>query len=316
VRALLHAAALGDRTPADLYRWSLSAAHAREAVMILVTHPLAALSWYQGLEAIVNADQRQRDSVWAMVAIAFASLADPKVLDAVSPRPGEHFDPKVFLRQGGTVFLVGTSTGASATAGLVGAFVEDVAEAARRLAAASPGARIDPPLSMILDEAANYPLPSLPSLMSEGGGTGITTMVVLQSLAQARAVWGEHEAAAIWDAASVKLILGGGSNARDLEDLSKLIGQREERQYSQSIGADGRRSSSSFLREVPVMDPSRLRMLPFGTAVLMLRAARPIVLSMTSWTQRPDAEQLQGSRRRLEGVIERASSHAHQPLVP
>jgi type IV secretory pathway TraG/TraD family ATPase VirD4 len=159
-------------------------------VMILSTHPKAAPSWHQGLEAIVGADQKQRDSVWAMVAIAFASLADPQVLDAVSPGPGEQFDPLAFLRQRGTVFLVGTSTGASATAGLVGAFVEDVAEAARRLAAACPGARIDPPLSMILDEAANYPLPSLPSLMSEGGGTGITTMVVLQSLAQARAVWG------------------------------------------------------------------------------------------------------------------------------
>ena len=197
VRALLHAAALGDRTPADLFRWSLSAAWAREAVMILSTHPQAAPSWHQGLEAIVGADQKQRDSVWAMVAIAFASLADPQVLDAVSPGPGEQFDPQAFLRQRGTVFLVGTSTGACATAGLVGAFVEDVAEAARRLAAASPGARIDPPLSMILDEAANYPLPSLPSLMSEGGGTGITTMVVLQSLAQARAVRGEHEASAI-----------------------------------------------------------------------------------------------------------------------
>jgi len=315
VRCLLHAAALGDRTSADLYRWSLSAAQAREAVMILATHPKAALSWHQGLEAIVGADQKQRDSVWAMVAIAFAALADPRVLDAVSPEPGEQFDPQTFLRQHGTVFLVGTSTGASATAGLVGAFVEDVAEAARRLAAASPGARIDPPLSMILDEAANYPLPSLTSLMSEGGGTGITTMVVLQSLAQARAVWGEHEAAAIWDAASVKLILGGGSNARDLEDLSKLIGQRQERQYSESIGADGRRSRSSSLHEVPVMDTSRLRMLPFGTAVLMLRAARPIVLTMTSWSQRPDAAELQRSRRRLEGVIERASSPARQPLV-
>jgi type IV secretion system protein VirD4 len=315
VRALLHAAALGDRTSADLYRWSLSAAQAREAVMILATHPGAAQSWHQGLEAIVGADQKQRDSVWAMVAIAFAALADPAVLDAVSPGPGEQFDPETFLRQRGTVFLVGTSTGASATAGLVGAFVEDVAEAARRLAAASPGARIDPPLSMILDEAANYPLPSLTSLMSEGGGTGITTMVVLQSLAQARAVWGEHEASAIWDAASVKLILGGGSNARDLDDLSKLIGQREERQYSESIGADGRRSSSSSSREVPVMDTSRLRMLPFGTAVLMLRAARPIVLTMTPWAQRPDAAQLQGSRRRLEGVIERASSPAFEPLV-
>ena len=313
VRCLLHAAALGDRTSADLYRWSLSAAHAREAVMILATHPLAALSWHQGLEAIVGADQKQRDSVWAMVAIAFASLADPRVLDAVSPEPGEQFDPDVFLRQCGTVFLVGTSTGASATAGLVGAFVEDVAEAARRLAAASPGARIDPPLSMILDEAANYPLPSLPSLMSEGGGTGITTMVVLQSLAQARAVWGEHETSAIWDAAIVKLILGGGSNARDLEDLSKLIGQREERQYTESVGADGRRSRSSSLRETPVMDTSRLRMLPFGTAVMMLRAARPIVLSMTAWTQRPDAAVLQRSRARLEKVIEHASRPAPPP---
>jgi type IV secretion system protein VirD4 len=315
VRALLHAAALGDRTPADLYRWSLSAAWAREAVMILATHPLAATSWHQGLEAIVGADQKQRDSVWAMVAIAFASLADPAVLDAVSPGPGEQFDPLAFLRQRGTVFLVGTSTGAFATEGLVGAFVEDVAEAARRLAAASPGARIDPPLSMILDEAANYPLPSLTSLMSEGGGTGITTMVVLQSLAQARAVWGEHEASAIWDAASVKLILGGGSNARDLEDLSKLIGQREEQQFTQSIGPDGRQSHSSSLREVPVMDPSRLRMLPFGTAVLMLRAARPIVLTMTSWTKRAEAAELQSSRRRLEAVIERASSQAPQLLA-
>jgi type IV secretion system protein VirD4 len=315
VRALLHAAALGSCTSADLYRWSLSAAWAREAVMILATHPLAAPSWHQGLEAIVGADQKQRDSVWAMVAIAFASLADPAVLDAVSPGPGEQFDPQTFLRQRGTVFLVGTSTGASATSGLVGAFVEDVAEAARRLAAASPGARIDPPLSMILDEAANYPLPSLASLMSEGGGTGITTMVVLQSLAQARAVWGEHEASAIWDAASVKLILGGGSNARDLDDLSRLIGQREERQYTESTGADGRRSASWSLREVPVMDPSRLRMLPFGTAILMLRSARPIVLSMTSWTKRSDAAELRSSRARLEEAIERASTPARQPLV-
>ena len=50
--------------------------------------------------------------------------------------------------------------------------MEDVVEAARRRAAASPGARLDPPLSLVLDEAANYPLPSL---MSEGGGTGIST---------------------------------------------------------------------------------------------------------------------------------------------
>ena len=63
------------------------------------------------------------------------------------------------------------------------------------------------------------------------------------------------------------------------------------------------------------MDTSRLRMLPFGTAVMMLRAARPIVLSLTSWTQRADAADLRRSRRRLEKVIERASSPVQPPLA-
>lgn len=48
------------------------------------------------------------------------------MLDALSPEPGEQLDPETFLRERGTVFLVGTSPGASATAGLVGAFVDDV----------------------------------------------------------------------------------------------------------------------------------------------------------------------------------------------
>ena len=64
------------------------------------------------------------------------------------------------------------------------------------------------------------------------------------------------------------------------------------------------------------MDTSRLRMLPFGTAVLMLRAARPIVLSMTSWTQRANAAELKASRRRMEEGIQRASSAAVESLVP
>ncbi|MGH9073110.1 MAG: TraM recognition domain-containing protein [Acidimicrobiales bacterium] len=52
---------------------------------------------------------------------------------------------------------------------------------------------------MVLDEGTNYPLPSLPSLISEGGGSGITTLAVLQFLAQARDRWGREAAQAIWD---------------------------------------------------------------------------------------------------------------------
>lgn len=305
VRCLLHAAALDGRSPADVHRWSLSAIEAREAVIVLSTDPGAAPSWHQSLESIVATDPRQRDSVWAVVAIAFGCLSDPHVLEAVSPTPDESFDPEEFLRQRGTIYLVGTSTGSSTTAGLVGAFVEDILESARRLAARSPAARLDPPLSLILDEAANYPLPSLPSLMSDGGGTGISTIVILQSLAQARAVWGEHAAAAIWDAAIVKVVLGGGSNARDLEDLSRLIGQRPERTTSTSTGGHGGRSTSTSTTQVPILEPAKLRTLPFGTAVLLLRSAPPIVLAMRPWTARCDAKSLTEDRRRMEGTIHR-----------
>ncbi len=131
-----------------------------------------------------------------MVGNALASLADPRVLAAVSPSDGESFDPADILSCRGTLYLLGTASGTSATAGLVSALIEDAVEVARRMAAASPGARPDPPLTLILDEAASYPLPSLGPLMSEGGGTGITTMVVLQSLAQARDRWGSETAGA------------------------------------------------------------------------------------------------------------------------
>jgi type IV secretion system protein VirD4 len=46
-------------------------------------------------------------------------------------------------------------------------------------------------VSLRQDEAANIaPIPSLPNLLADGGGSGITTVCVLQSLAQARARWG------------------------------------------------------------------------------------------------------------------------------
>ena len=268
--------------------------------MILATHPDAATAWHQALDAIINSDSRQRDSVWAMVTIAFNALADPKVLNALSPPPGEEFDPETFLRRGGTVYLLGTSTGTAATAGLVGAFVEDVVETARRLAATSPAARHNPPLTLVLDEAANYPLPSLPSLMSDGGGTGISTAVVLQYLAQARAVWGEHAASAIWEAAIVKVILGGGSNARDLQDLFTLIGQRDDRTITTSRGGDGHCSTSTATHKVPILEPAALRSLPFGTAILLLQSTPPIHLNLRRWTTCSDATRLSADRDSVE----------------
>jgi type IV secretion system protein VirD4 len=310
VRCLLHAAALGGRSPVELFHWSLSPVAAADAVTILRDTPNAAPAWASALDAILSADPRTRDSTWAMVSNTFAPLADPAVLDAVSPGPGEHFDPERFLRERGTLYLLGTATGASATAGIVAAFIEDVAEAARRLAAASPGARLDPPLALILDEGANYPIPSLPALMSEGGGTGITTLVVLQSLAQARSKWGQQDAEAIWDSAIVKIVLGGSGNADDLRDLSALIGTREERQVSTSWGYDGKQSYLMSSQDKPILEPGQLRTLRFGHAVLLLRSAPPIMMRLRRWIDRKDGKTLAAARATVEAAIHAAAQTA------
>lgn len=287
LQALLHAAALEQLSTRTLFEWSLSSSAAGDAVGILSGHPHAAVGWADALQSITTADPRTRDSIWMGVSQSLASLADPRVLDAVSPGPGEHFDPADFLINEGTLYLLATGAGSSASWPLVAALVEDIAETARRLAAGATGSRLDPPVLLALDEVGNLaPLPSLPVLMAEGGGTGITTMPVLQSLAQARNRWGDHAASTIWDASIVKVILGGASASKDLQELSVLIGERDEPSESVTIGEHGGRSSQRSTRRMPVMPPERIRTLPFGTALVLLRSAPPIVSDLRRWTER------------------------------
>ena len=308
LQALLHAAALDGRPPAELFRWTLDPSAAAEAVAILNSNPNAAMGWGDSLGAMIDADPKTRDSIWQGVSLALAALADPRVLDAVTPGPGETFDPETFLTEHGSLYLLATGAGAGASAALVAAFVEDLVETARRLAARSPGARLDPPLLLALDEIGNLaPLPSLPVLMAEGGGTGITTMPVLQSLAQARDRWSEHQAGAIWDASIVKIILGGASNSRDLQDLSTLIGERDEYTDSVTLGDRGTRSNQRSIRRVPILPPDRIRTLPFGTGITLLRSAPPIVTDLRAWPNRPDATRLRHDRDELESLLRRPS---------
>lgn len=180
LQALLHAAALDQRAPAE-FRWTLDPAAASGCSRDPHRTP-ESRDRVGGFVAGDGSDSepRTRDSIWQGVSLSLAALADPRVLDAVSPGPEERFDPEEFLRKRGTVYLLATGAGANNSSALVSAFVEDLVEAARRLAARSPAARLDPPLLLALDEIGNLALlPSLPTLMAEGGGTGITTMPVL-----------------------------------------------------------------------------------------------------------------------------------------
>ena len=128
---------------------------------------------------------------------------------------------------------------------------------------------------------------------------------MFETTSQARDKWGDHAAGAIWDASIVKVILGGTSSARDLQDLTALIGERDERTDTVSVGDYGSRSLQRSIRRVPVMPPEIIRRLPFGTALVLLRSAPPLVTDLRPWTNRKEAEQLREQRINVEAELRR-----------
>lgn len=305
IRCLLYAENIAGLGAADLYRWSISPTAASEAVVILQSSPMA--QWARDLDDVVTLEPRQRASIWGLVSNVFSALADPDVIDQLSP-DGDDFDPERFLLQGnGTIYLLGTASGS--TSNIVVALVDAVVDAARHLAAASPGARLDPPLTLVLDEAANFPLPNLDSLLSEGSGSGIFTAVFVQSMAQIRDRWGFEKAGAIFDAASVKLILGG-SSTKDLQDLSSLIGDYVDIDTSATDHENGGRSTSTSSRRRPVLELSTIREMKESWALMLVPRSKPIALRMTSWDDagtRRDAKKLRQGKQKVEEMLQRAA---------
>ena len=115
----------------------------------------------------------------------------------------------------------------------------------------------------------------------------------------------ENAANAIWDASIVKVILGGASNSRDLQDLATLIGDRDETTDSVTTDAYGAHSMQRSVRRVPILPPDRIRTLPFGTGVTLLRSAPPIVTGLRPWPTRPNSAQLGTDGAAIEALLRR-----------
>jgi type IV secretory pathway TraG/TraD family ATPase VirD4 len=286
LRCYLHAAAVGGLSAGDLLRW----AHTPQAQQPqhLLRHHGEVTAWADELTNQATADPRMRDDVWAGVRRALDSLADPAVLNACTPpQDATPFDPRPFLEDRGTLYLLGDTGAQLSVAPLITALVEDVVDTARHLADDTPDGHLDPPLGLILNEAANIcPLPSLPSLVATGGGRGIPAFVVLQSLNQARHRWGEAQADSLWDAANIKLIYGGLAHAEDLQRISHLAGDIDQPTHTRthpSAGNPGGWTTSQ--RRVPVLGIETIRHLPRDHAILLYRHLPPTITRLTPYWQ-------------------------------
>ena len=106
------------------------------------------------------------------------------------------------------------------------------------------GRPIDPPLLVVLDEAANIaPIPNLDEIASTGAGQGIQLLSVFQDLAQLHSRYGRR-AQTIVNNHRAKLFGTGISDPETLTYVSRVVGAAEFSQRSQTAGKKGQRSTT------------------------------------------------------------------------
>ena len=111
----------------------------------------------------------------------------------------------------------------------------------------------------------------------------------------------------------MKVILGGASNSRDLQDLSTLIGDRDETTDSVTTDAYGSHSTQRSVRRVRILPPDRIRTLPFGTGVTLLRSAPPIITELRLWTARENGPELSKDQEQLEALLVDTEENGEEP---
>ncbi|MFE0416240.1 P-loop NTPase family protein [Streptomyces tendae] len=197
LRSYLHAAAIDGRTIRHVHRWS-QGLQVQDAVRILRTHPKAAPGSAGELEGSLTAHPERRDMAQQLTARALAALSTVNIREACTPNRNDALALDSFVHEQGTLYVVGesiedprTSPGAMP---LLTALVSSVVERGRRMAERSSSGRLDPPMTLVLDDvAAVAPLPQLPELLAAGTDIGMPTLALLRSREQGRARWPHDE---------------------------------------------------------------------------------------------------------------------------
>lgn len=193
LRCWLHAAAIDGRPFRQVHRWALGGS-AHEPVRLLRTHPKAAPGLAGLLESALTGHPERREMAQELNVRAFGALSSVHIRDACTPNRADALALDSFANEGGSLYVVGepieTPRSGPGAMPLLTALASDVVEHGRRMAARSSDGRLDPPMTLVLDDvAAVAPLPRLPELLATGQAQGLSTIALLRSPEQARSHW-------------------------------------------------------------------------------------------------------------------------------
>jgi hypothetical protein len=302
--ALFLAAATSARSLRDVGRWL-------DDTMSPVPAGLLDAAGFHALASSLRGAQHgapeTRDGIYQTARTAATCLHDEEIMRWVTPpaTPLPVFDPDGFTVSRDTLYLL--TEARSAASPLIAALTDTVMRAGRRRAETMTAGRLDPPMILLLDEAANIcRIADLPDLYSHLGSRGMVPVTILQSYQQGVTVWGEPGMAALWGASTKKIIGAGIDDPRLARDLALLVGQHDVPLRSASYG-DGRASEQISLHRREILEPADIRALPFGTALLLATGARAALIEQQPWHARPDADRIAAAIGHAEDTVLQAT---------
>jgi type IV secretory pathway TraG/TraD family ATPase VirD4 len=311
--ALFLAAASSGRSLRECGRW-LSDAGSPVPAELLAAAGFGALA--ASLRGAQAGAPETRDGIYQTARTAAKCINDEDIMAWVAPPRGKDlpaFDPAGFAAGRDTLYLLTESR--SAASPLIAALTDTVMRAGRRQAERN-GGRLDPPMVVVLDEAANIcRIGDLPELYSHLGSRGMVPVTIFQSYQQGVSVWGEPGMAALWGASTKKVIGAGIDDPRHARDLATLTGQHDVPVISVSYG-DGRASQQLSLRRQEILEAADIRALAPGSALLLATGARPALISLRPWYSGPQAPQVSAAIGEAEAAMQRAAQRDHPGARP
>jgi type IV secretion system protein VirD4 len=239
--------------------------------------------------ASTSREVRQRDSVLGTVESLIRTFVSPSIREAIDVSDDAHLagrvvDVRRLLRDAETLYLVAPEHEQSRLRPLFEALLQAVVRSAQDMHAAT-GKPLDPPLLLMLDEAAHIaPLRDLAVYAASGAGQGIQFVSVWQDLAQIKKIYAES-AATIVNGHTARVFLTGSADLATLEELSRVIGDHSRPRRSTTFGNDGNRSTSESEQESRLAPVEYIRQLPSETAICLYGRYPPMRLHTKAWFQ-------------------------------
>jgi type IV secretion system protein VirD4 len=202
----------------------------------------------------------------------------------VDPQPVDpgNVDPEALLHGSNTLYLCSPAHDQRRLRAVFCALVKQVLEAAFERSGRN-GGPLDPPLLVVLDEAANIaPLVELDGLAATCAGHGVQLVTVWQDLSQIAARYGERGATVV-NNHRAKIFLSGTSDPRTLDHASHLVGEEELLVPSVTKDPRGARTVTTSPVRRPLLPPEALRRLAPSTGVLVYGSLPPARLCLRPW---------------------------------